>query len=91
MHYYGSSESEGVDGLHYLDDFLIFGPPALEESGNQLARVLEIFVRLGIPVSRDKTEDPTRVITFLGIEIDGEVGILWLPKEKLTSCSRVGR
>jgi len=84
-------ESEGVDGLHYLDDFLIFGPPSLEESGDLLAKVLEIFARLGIPVARDKTEGPTRVITFLGIEIDGDAGILRLPKEKLTSCSRVGR
>lgn len=38
---------------------------------------------IGVPLADDKTVGPTEVLTFLGIEIDTNQGILRLPQEKL--------
>ena len=72
--------------LHYLDDFFICVPDQRE-----CARYMDIFLRtchdVGIPVAQDKTEGPTQVITYLGIEIDALHQVIRLPEDKLMALT----
>ena len=69
--------------LHYLDDFLVLGPPGQASCAEHLSTTLELCQELGFPVAEEKTEGPTTVITFLGIEIDTVRQQVRLPREKL--------
>ena len=53
--------------LHYLDDFLMVGPPTSQQCEQALAQILKLCAYLGFPIAVDKLEGPTTVITFLGI------------------------
>ena len=76
---------EGVhDCVHYLDDFLFWGPPASPSCRTALDKAMGLCEKLGLPVAPDKTVGPTTVITFLGIEIDSVSQELRLPVDKLT-------
>ena len=70
-----------TSGIHYLDDFLVLGPPG---SANNLEVALETCRILGVPVAPHKLVSPTTKLTFLGIEIDTILGLLRLPADKLT-------
>lgn len=37
--------------------------------------------RLGVPLGTHKTEGPSTMLTFLGIELDTQVGVLHLPAD----------
>ena len=65
---------------HYLDDF---GPPNSSACADDLKRLKTVAKCVGVPLAEDKTEGPTCVLTFLGIEIDSNQFILRLPQEKL--------
>ena len=69
--------------LHYLDDFLFLGSPGTPEALQAAQTAEALFARLGIPIAHHKTEGPATRITFLGIHIDTESGMLSLPQEKL--------
>lgn len=56
--------------LHYLDDFLVLGPPGQPICEGALSTAVALCEELGFSVAEDKTEDPTTVLTFLGIELD---------------------
>ena len=58
--------------IHYLDDFLVVGPPGSEECEWVVRKVMDIFCRLGLPVAREKLEGPSQCLTFLGVEIDSQ-------------------
>ncbi len=73
-----------IDSIHYLDDFLLFGPPNLAQCGASLHRALSRCESLGVPVAPTKTEGPTTVLTFLGIQLDTITMTLSLPEEKLS-------
>ena len=73
----------GSEVLHYLDDFLIFGPPGPEGCGKALARALDLCARLGVPIAAHKTEGPATRIIFLGIEQDSVSRMVQLPEKKL--------
>ena len=81
-------ESQGVEVIHYLDDFLIFGSPRSQECRQGLETTVNLCARLGIPIAGHKMEGPTCKLTFLGIELDSEAGILRLPAEKLQRLQR---
>ncbi len=71
--------------IHYLDDFLLVGPPGnLASCQSDLWSTLEMCTSLGFPVSLEKVEGPSTTIVFLGMEIDSSRFELRLPKEKLT-------
>ena len=72
-----------VNCLHYLDDFLFWGPPSSQECGRAMRRATAWCERLGLPVAPHKTVGPTTTLTFLGIEIDSEAWLLRLPADKL--------
>ena len=74
----------GVDNcVHYLDDFLFWGPPASPECKESLEMARRLFERLGLPITLDKTIAPTTLLTFLGIEIDSVQLQLSLSSDKL--------
>ena len=56
--------------FHYLDDFLVVGPPASPECAEALAQLNSACARLGVPIAEHKREGPTTCLTFLGIEVD---------------------
>ena len=77
-------QSQGMEeSLHYLDDFLLLGPPASPKCAEALRTLLAICGQLGVPVAEEKTEGPLTTLTFLGIEIDTASLQLRLPQEKL--------
>ena len=81
-------EQQGVEVIHYLDDFLIFGDPESQECKLALETVKALCARLGVPIALHKTEGPTCRLTFLGIELDSESCTLRLPVEKLQRLQR---
>ena len=69
--------------FHYLDDFLVVGPPASPECAKALAVLDGACAWLGIPIAEHKREGPTTCLTFLGIEVDTVSGQLRLPARSL--------
>ena len=56
--------------LHYLDDFLLVGAPNSQECERALSILLRVFGKLGLPVTANKSEEPTTRLTFLRFELD---------------------
>lgn len=79
---------ESTLSIHYLDDYLLFGSPESLECQLALDRTLITCHRLGVPIATHKTEGPSSQITFLGIELDTQAGILRLPHLKLVRLQR---
>lgn len=73
-----------VNCVHYLDDFLFWGPPASPQCSQALESTISLCARLGLPVAPSKTVGPSTVLTFLGIEIDSVSQELRLPADKLS-------
>ena len=69
--------------LHYLDDFLVLGPPGQPTCQEALSTTLALCDELGFLVAEEKTEGPASVLTFLGIEIDTLRQQVRLPEDKL--------
>lgn len=83
-------ERNGVpELLYYLDDFLIFGVPESLECQQTLEKVLQLSLKLGVPVVKSKTGGPATSITFLGIDLDTSAMIVRLPREKLHCLQRL--
>ena len=76
-----------ADLIHYLDDFLLAGPPGQLTCSESTETMLRVCERLGIPVALDKLEGPATAITFLGITIDTTLQQLRLPPDKLQEIS----
>ena len=72
---------------HYLDDFVVLGPPGSADCALALETVLQYCAELGVPLAMDKLEGPVPCLTFLGIDIDMVAGILRLPRDKY-DCMR---
>jgi len=80
---------QGVEFIiHYLDDFLLIGPPGSDKCVVALATLLQMFELLGLPVAWEKLEGPAMCLTFLGFEIDTEALELRFPQEKLVELDR---
>ena len=69
--------------FHYLDDFLIAGPPGSPKCAAALKSLDVAFSSLGVPLAEHKRDGPTTCLTYLGIEVDTVAGQLRLPAEKL--------
>ncbi len=74
---------------HYVEDFVSVGAKGSGECARSLRMFKETCERLGMPLDEKKTEGPTKVITFLGIEIDSINMELCLPHEKLSELLSV--
>ena len=81
-------QSKGVTHqLHYLDDFLLMGPPDSSTCAQALKATLDTCQELGVPVAAHKTEGPSCQLTFLGIQINTISMELSLPPDKLSRIS----
>ena len=69
--------------LHYLDNFLILGPPASNVCQQRLDAVKQVCDMLGVPLALEKVEGPTTCLSFLGITLDTVNMEARLPEEKL--------
>ena len=72
-----------MDNLHYLDDVLFYGKLDEKECNIMVGEITALLKNVGVPMMVHKTEEPGRKITFLGIEIEGEMGVIRLPERKL--------
>ena len=78
------ARQEGVRFIiHYLENFLVMGPPSSPECGEARRKLLEILGRLGLPVAEEKLEGPTTSLDFLGFTLDTELSEIRLPRAKL--------
>lgn len=68
---------------HYLDDFLFVAPGGTETCSFLLSSFKFLMSRFGVPLSQEKTEGPTTLLSFLGIEIDSVQMVFRLPEDKL--------
>ena len=75
----------GVSELfHYLDDFIIVGPPDSDHCAQSLAILDRVCSDLKVPMAAHKREGPASSLVVLGIEIDTARGELRLPEHKLS-------
>ena len=81
----------GAQLLHYLDDFLLVGPPGKDTCQEAMSRMLTVCDQLGIPVASEKLEGPTTTLTFLGIVLDASAQQLRLPPDKLEELTGLTR
>ena len=66
--------------LHYLDDFLIMGPPNSDRCAANLQLISVTCNYLGLPLKSQKVKGPTTSLTFLGIILDTTHMELHLPQ-----------
>ena len=69
--------------IHILDDFLIFDPPFNNRCNDKLSHFLKMCFDIGVPIKKEKTEQATTCITFMGLELDSVAMEARLPQEKL--------
>ena len=70
--------------LHYLDDFLIIGPPHSPTCKQNLNTFIQLCDSLGIPLASEKIEGPSTALSFLGIYLDTARMEIKLPEDKLS-------
>ena len=81
----------GANLLHYLDDFLLVGPPDQPTCQGSMSTMLQVCKTMGIPVATEKCEGPATCITFLGIVLDSSPQQLRLPPDKLQEIASLTR
>ena len=74
--------------LHYLDSFLVVGPPATSTCQHSLNSIIAICTQLGVPLAREKIGGPITSLTILGIQIDTVKMQACLPSDKLSRLQR---
>lgn len=70
--------------IHYLDDFLMGGRKSTTECHRLMKHFADCLQKLGVPIAEEKTEGPTTVLVFLGLELDSEEMVVRIPKEKVS-------
>ena len=68
---------------HYLDDFIVIGPPRSPVCAEALDILSRTCAELGVPIAEHKRDGPTTCLTYLGIEVDTVASQLRLPQGKL--------
>ena len=71
---------------HYLDDYIIIGPPHSAKCREAMAILDKICQLLGVPIAEHKRDGPTTCLIFLGIELDTIAMVLRLPKNAYSRC-----
>ena len=72
--------------VHLLDDFFIISETK-QTCSNHLHKFLKLCDYIGVPMSKEKTFQPSTVMSFLGIELDTDKFEARLPLEKLQKCN----
>ncbi len=71
----------------YLDDFLIVSQ-SRDQCAEALRCLIQLLRKLGFAIHWGKVVDPTRRLTFLGIELDSRSMQLRLPRQKLDAMKQ---
>lgn len=69
--------------LHYLDDFLFGGKRNTQDCQIIMNHFQTCMSIMGVPVANEKTEGPTTVLCFLGLELDSNEMVVRVPIEKV--------
>ena len=72
-----------MEGLDYLDDFLLFGWPGSAQCADSLGKAMVHCQYLEVPGNPSKTEGPCTKLVFLDIELDTISLTMCLPQERL--------
>lgn len=83
LNWYAIHNSHNTQILHYLDDFLICGPPGSIICSQTLAKFKQMCEHLGVPIAEEKTEGPTTSLCFLGLDIDTDNMLVKFPSDKI--------
>ena len=75
--------TKNVKKFHYLDDFLLVGPPASNQCSRHLEKVKSTSTRIGKPLAIEKVAGSSITLTFLRITLDNNQMEACLPQEKL--------
>ena len=62
-------------------------PPGLDNS--HFLSLMRLLQFVSLPVNRTKVEEPAKVITCLGIEINAESGTLRIPDQKINEIVKL--
>ena len=65
---------------HYLDDFVAIGPAGSDEFQRNITIMEHTCEDASLPIEHTKTVGPVSTITFLGMELDTEAGVIRLPR-----------
>ena len=71
-----------VKVVHVLDDFL-FIAPTLQKCQSALDLFIRLCQDIGVPLAPEKTEGPSQVLIFLGIQLDSVNMLASLPPDKV--------
>ena len=69
--------------IHYLDDFLMMGPPTSSVCQNNVNTFLSLRAELEVSLTTDKLEGSSTTLSFLGIILDTHQMEIRLPSNKL--------
>ena len=69
---------------HLLDDFFCVARAHTNQCMSALNKFMNLCADINIPIKHEKTEGATTVLTIYGIEIDSDMMIARLPKDKLS-------
>ena len=69
--------------LHYLDDFVLIGSPGSDDAARARALVDTTFSQIGASIAHHKTEGPSTLLSFQGIQVDTGQYQLSLPHDKV--------
>ena len=70
--------------IHYLDDFFLCHS-SFHACQADMQRLTDLFAHLGVPLAPGKICGPSRILTFLGIELDTVQHVARLPADKFTA------
>ena len=77
-----------IDTWHYLDDFIVCGPPCSPSCRSDLRMLLDLCEYLGVPLTEKKVEGQSTCIT---VEIDTLAEEVLLPQAKLFQLQQRGK
>lgn len=80
---------QGSYVTHYLDDFLILGPPGNTLCRRTMGAFMSLCDSLGIPLADEKTEGPVSTLVFLGLELNSEAQTVKVPENKVTGLKEL--
>ena len=68
--------------VHYADDFFLVSSQDYNSAKGDLHNLLDAFQQLYIPLAADKIIGPTKILVYLGIEINSNDLTISIPEDK---------
>lgn len=82
LEYFVKSRMKSGKLIHYLDDYLGCDRNVIL-CRQLMSTFLECLNELKVPIAEEKTEGPTEVIVFLGLELDSNEMVVRIPRAKI--------